>query len=279
MWHDADYILRVEGLRIGFDGPGGCAEAVRGVSFDLKRGATLGVVGESGSGKSLTGLALMGLVQRPGRIMGGKILLRLRDGGEVDVAAMREGDEALYRLRGSKVAMVFQEPMTALSPVHSVGEQIAEAVRVHRKARRAEAWEAAREMLERVGVEDAAQRMRQYPFEFSGGMRQRVVIAMALVCRPEVLIADEPTTALDVTVQAQVLTLIDRLKRELGTSVILISHDLGVIAQAADDVVVMKSGEIVERGTVREVLKTPKHEYTRRLLAAVPRFEDVEVGA
>ena len=227
---------------------------MEGVSFSLGRGRTLALVGESGSGKSVTAYSILRLIQPPGRITGGKILFRSARAGEIDLAALGEKSEALFKVRGGLISMIFQEPMTALSPVHSVGSQIAEAILLHQQVDKAE----------------ARRRTVESPHELSGGMRQRVVIAMALVCRPELLIADEPTTALDVTIQAQILGLIKTLQRSLGCSVLLITHDFGVVAQMADDVAVMHHGKIVEHGSVRSVLKNPQHAYTKALLDALP---------
>ena len=264
-----DIVLSVRDLRVTFDTVRGRTQAVRGVSFDLPRGKTLALVGESGSGKSVTSYSILRLIQKPGEIAGGQILFRERDGRVTDIAALGERDEALYRIRGGKIGMIFQEPMTALSPVHTVADQIAEAVLLHRRdVDKKQAVDVAGEMLARVGIADVKRRLAQYPFEFSGGMRQRVVIAMALVCRPEVLIADEPTTALDVTVQAQILRLINELQDQMGTSVLFITHDLGVVAQVADAVAVMRHGRIVERAPARDLFKRPIHPYTRELLAA-----------
>jgi oligopeptide/dipeptide ABC transporter ATP-binding protein len=270
---EADNILSVEGLRVTFRTIEGPVEAVRGIGFNVKRGRTLAIVGESGSGKSVTSYAILRLIQPPGRITGGKIVFRPKVGPEYDIASLPDNSEQLFKLRGGKIGMIFQEPMTALSPVHTVGNQLIEAVCLHRTKDKTEARQIAADMLAKVGIPDPQRRLDQYPFEFSGGMRQRVVIAMALVCRPEVLIADEPTTALDVTVQAQILQLINDLKREMNASVIFITHDLGVVAQVADEVVVMNHGLIVETGTTRQIFKSPYHPYTKRLLAAVPRFE------
>ena len=263
-------LLEVTDLKTHFVTPDGTVPAVDGVSFNIARGRTLALVGESGSGKSVTSYSILRLVQPPGKIIAGKILLRSARLGNIDIAALDERSELLYRVRGGLVSMIFQEPMTALSPVHTVGSQIAEAILLHQRATKAEARVITVEMLKKVGIASADRCFDQYPHELSGGMRQRVVIAMALVCRPELLIADEPTTALDVTIQAQILGLIKTLQRELGCSVLLITHDFGVVAQVADDVAVMWRGKIVEQGTVREVLKNPQHAYTRALLDALP---------
>ncbi len=269
MSEPADNVLSVRDLRVSFDTVHGNTQAVRGVSFDLPRGKTLALVGESGSGKSVTSYSILRLIQPPGRITGGQILFNSADGTTTDIALLDEKSEPLYRIRGGKISMIFQEPMTALSPVHTIGDQVSEAILLHRPVSRREAMDLAADMLARVGITEVRRRLKQYPFEFSGGMRQRVVIAMALVCQPEILIADEPTTALDVTVQAQILSLINELREQMGTSVLFITHDLGVVAQVADEVAVMKHGRIVERSGVRELFADPLHPYTRELLAAV----------
>ena len=269
----ADNVLSVEGLRVVFETLEGTTEAVRGVSFEMRRGKTLALVGESGSGKSVTSYAILRLIQRPGRIAGGRILFRPQHGRELDIAALGARDEELYRVRGGKIGMIFQEPMTALSPVHTIGNQLGEAIALHRNLKGRESEELATEIMAKVGIPEPRKRLKQYPFEFSGGMRQRVVIAMALVCRPEILIADEPTTALDVTVQAQILRLINDLKAEMKTSVLFITHDLGVVAQVADEVAVMRRGRIVERAGVQQLFERPMHPYTRQLLAAVPHAD------
>ncbi len=263
-------LLEVKNLRVSFFTPDGEVGAVQNVSFSIPRGRTLALVGESGSGKSVTAYSLLRLVQPPGRILGGRMILRSQREGEIDIAHLDEKSGLLFKVRGGLVSMIFQEPMTALSPVHTIGSQIDEAILVHQDVSAAAARRQTLEMLHKVGISNAEQRYAQYPHELSGGMRQRAVIAMALVCRPELLIADEPTTALDVTIQAQILGLIKTLQREIGCSVLLITHDFGVVAQMADDVAVMRHGEIVERGGVREVLKQPQHAYTRTLLDALP---------
>lgn len=240
----------------------------------MRRGKTLALVGESGSGKSVTSYAILRLIRPPGRIVAGSIHFRPKQGDAVDMAALGERDERLYRIRGGRIGMVFQEPMTALSPVHTVGDQLTEAVRLHRVMSMKSARALAADMMARVGIAEPVRRLDQYPFEFSGGMRQRVVIAMAMICEPEILIADEPTTALDVTVQAQILRLIADLQRQMGTSVLFITHDLGVVAQVADDVAVMRHGRIVERAGVHEIFREPGHPYTRELLEAVPHPEN-----
>jgi ABC-type dipeptide/oligopeptide/nickel transport system ATPase component len=263
-------LLEVRNLRVSFFTPDGVIGAVQNVSFSIDRGRTLALVGESGTGKSVTAFSLLRLIQPPGRILSGRILLRSRREGDIDIAHLDEESGLLFKVRGGLVSMIFQEPMSALSPVHTLGSQIDEAILTHQDVSGAAARRLTLEMLHKVGIPDPALFYRQYPHEISGGMRQRGIIAMALVCRPELLIADEPTTALDVTIQAQILGLIKTLQREIGCSVLLITHDFGVVAQMADDVAVMKQGEIVERGAVRAVLRNPQHPYTRELLDALP---------
>jgi oligopeptide transport system ATP-binding protein len=260
-------ILSVRDLRVEFRSEGRRLPAVDGVSFDLWPGRTLGLVGESGSGKSVTSLALLRLVpDPPGRITGGSIRFAGEDLLAQDPAAMR-------RIRGRRIAMIFQDPMTSLNPYLRVGRQLGEVLELHERATRREARRRAIEMLERVGLPDAANRVDRYPHEFSGGMRQRVMIAMALLCKPAVLIADEPTTALDVTVQAQILDLVRELRDEMGTAVLLITHDLGVVAGIADEIAVMYAGRIVERGPTAELFARPRHPYTLGLLRCIPRLD------
>jgi ABC-type dipeptide/oligopeptide/nickel transport system ATPase component len=263
-------LLEVSNLRVTFATPYGTVGAVQNVSFSLQRGRTLALVGESGSGKSVTAYSLLRLVPAPGKIVAGRMVLRSQRAGEIDIAHLDEKSGLLFKVRGGLVSMIFQEPMSALSPVHTIGSQIDEAILAHQEVSPAAAKRVTLEMLNKVGIANAEQRYHQYPHEVSGGMRQRAVIAMALVCRPELLIADEPTTALDVTIQAQILGLIKTLQREIGCSVLLITHDFGVVAQMADEVAVMQRGQIVERGAVRAVLKHPQHAYTRTLLDALP---------
>ncbi|MCZ6886915.1 MAG: ABC transporter ATP-binding protein [Gammaproteobacteria bacterium] len=263
-------VLQIRDLAVDFSTETGITHALRGVSFDVTRGQVTAVVGESGSGKSVTAHCVMRLIQPPGRIVGGSIQFAPDRAEPFEIVSLPAKDPRLHDLRGGQISMVFQEPMTALSPVHTVGDQVTEAILCHRDVGKQAAWREAAQMLERVGIDDTGRRMRMYPFEFSGGMRQRVVIAMALVCHPQILICDEPTTALDVTIQAEILTLIRDLQRELGNSVLFITHDLAVVAQLADHVVVMYQGRVLEIGTVRQVLKAPVHPYTRGLLAAIP---------
>ncbi len=265
-----DILLDVRDLKTYFRVDGQEVRAVDGASFTMPRGRILAIVGESGCGKSVTAYSILRLIQPPGEIVDGQVMLHPRMGGSLDVTALGEKDEQLYHLRGGLASMIFQEPMTALSPVHTIGNQICEAIRLHQDVTRKQAEARAAEMLAKVGIPAAEQRLSQYPHEMSGGMRQRVVIAMALVCNPELLIADEPTTALDVTIQAQILNLIKDLQRDLGTSVLLITHDLGVVAQTAEDVVVMYLGRIIETADVRSLMKDPRHPYTRGLLESLP---------
>ncbi len=269
-----DIILKVRNLTVVFDSvTGQSLTAVNDVGFDLYRGQTLAIVGESGSGKSVTAYATMRLIQVPGRIASGRIVLYPRDGKPIDITALKEGSPLLYQVRGGLIGMIFQEPMTALSPVIPVGKQVAESARLHRAVTRHEAERMSIEMFGRVGIPNPEQSIRQYSFEFSGGMRQRVVIAMALVARPQILIADEPTTALDVTIQAQILELIRELKDEFNSSVIFITHDLGVVAQVADEVMVMNQAQVMEQANVYALYDNPIHPYTRKLLAAMPRLD------
>ena len=260
-------LLEVRDLRTWFDGDGGTYRAVDGISFSLQAGRTLGIVGESGCGKSVTSLSIMGLVPRPpGRIAGGEILFEGVDLLKLDAEALRD-------LRGARMAMIFQEPMTSLNPAYTVGDQIVEGILRHQKLDRAAARAKAIEMLRLVRIPAPEQRFDEYPHKLSGGMRQRAMIAMALACGPRLLIADEPTTALDVTIQAQILDLLRRLREETGTAIILITHDLGVIAELADDVVVMYAGQIVERAPVKRLFDAAQHPYTIGLLGAIPELD------
>ena len=264
-------VLQIKDLRVRFQTEIGSVDAVDGISLEIGRGRILGLVGESGCGKSVTSMSILRLIRPPGKIIGGNIHLCGKAGEDaVEVLGLSENAKALYDVRGGVASMIFQEPMTALSPVHTVGNQVCEAILTHQKVSKAEAEKRAVEMLAKVGIPNPASRLKQYPFEFSGGMRQRVMIAMALVCNPGLLIADEPTTALDVTIQAQILQLICKVRDDLGAGVLLITHDLGVVAQTADDVAVMYLGRIVEQGSVHDVLKNPIHPYTKGLLASLP---------
>jgi oligopeptide/dipeptide ABC transporter ATP-binding protein len=256
-------MLHVSHLTTVFDLPGGPAPAVDDVSFEIRTGETLGLVGESGSGKSVTALSIMRLVQPPGRIAGGAILFKGRD-------LLTLSEREMQRIRGAEIALIFQEPMTALNPVFTIGDQIAETLLVHGRATRRTAKAHAIELLEAVRIPQASARVADYPHQLSGGMRQRVLIAMAIACKPSLVLADEPTTALDVTIQAEILELLREMKQTLGLSLLLVTHDLGVIAEMADRVAVMYAGRIVEHGPVREILREPRHPYTRGLLASLP---------
>ena len=260
-------LLRIAGLRVTFPTPTGAVAPVDGVDLTVQAGQTLGIVGESGCGKSMLSLAIMGLVPKPGRIAAGSVRL-----GERELTTMAPA--ALRKIRGGDVAMIFQDPMTSLNPVHTVGDQIIEAMRVHQrasdKAMRAEAIAA----LRRVRIPSPERRLDDYPHQLSGGMRQRVMIAMALACKPKLLIADEPTTALDVTVQAQILELLRTLQAETGMALILITHDLGVVAEMADEVAVMYAGRVVERSTATALFESPQHPYTIGLLGSMPRLDE-----
>jgi peptide/nickel transport system ATP-binding protein len=264
---DADIVLAVEALRTFFFTRQGVVKAVDDVSFSLRRGETLAIVGESGCGKSMTALSIMRLIpQPPGRIVGGSVTLSGRD-------LLRLDDEAMRLVRGNEISMIFQEPMTSLNPVLTIGAQIGEALRLHQGLSRSGALARAGDMLRVVKIPEGEQRAREYPHQLSGGMRQRAMIAMALACKPAVLIADEPTTALDVTIQAQILALIVELQRAMQTAVILITHDLGVVAETAQRVIVMYAGKKVEEADVGELFAAPLHPYTKGLLASIPRLD------
>ncbi|MCS0673385.1 ABC transporter ATP-binding protein [Cytobacillus firmus] len=264
-------ILEVKNLKTHFFSGKKVIKAVDGVDFDVKRGETLGIVGESGSGKSITSLSIMRLIaEPPGKIVDGEIKFKGKN-------LLSETEEGMRQMRGNKISMIFQEPMTSLNPVYSVGEQIAEAFRIHQKLPKKEAWQKAVEMLRLVGIPSPEKRAKQEPHELSGGMRQRVMIAMALACKPELLIADEPTTALDVTIQAQILDLLKNLQEQLGTAVIMITHDMGVVSETCDRVAVMYCGKIVEHTDVDSLFENPKHPYTQGLLRSIPAVDrDVE---
>ena len=261
-------LLEVTDLQTQFPTRAGLVKAVDGVSFTIGEGELLGLVGESGCGKSITALSIMRLISKPGKISGGSIKFK---GEELTTAAT----ERLREIRGNDIAMIFQEPMTSLNPVFTVGEQIAEALRLHRKLDRKAAWAAAIEAMKEVSIPSPERRVKDYPHQLSGGMRQRVMIAMALACDPELLIADEPTTALDVTIQAQILELLDELRRTRKLAVLLITHDLGVVAEVADRVCVMYTGKIVEESGVDELFENPKHPYTKGLLRSVPKLTEI----
>mgnify|MGYP000422244968 CR=1 FL=1 len=256
-------LLKVRDLQTSFFTPAGEVKAVNGVSFNLERGKVLGIVGESGSGKSVTAYSIMQILASTGKIVGGSIKL---DGQELVGA----GEKVMKTVRGNKISIIFQDPMTSLNPTYTIGHQLMEAILLHTDRNRKQAWDRAVEMLRLVNVNEPEKRMKQYPFEFSGGMRQRVMIAMALACEPDILIADEPTTALDVTIQAQILELMKSLQEELGMAIIMITHDLGVVAQLCDEVIVMYAGSICEQGTAEEIFYNPRHEYTKGLMRSIP---------
>ncbi len=256
-------LLEVRDLRTSFFTDAGEVKAVNGVSFNLDEGKVLGIVGESGSGKSVTAYSIMQILAGTGKIVGGSIKFR---GEEL----VNSGEEKMKTIRGNKISIIFQDPMTSLNPTYTIGHQLMEAITLHTNRNKKEAWDRAVEMLKLVNVNEPEKRMKQYPFEFSGGMRQRVMIAMALACEPDILIADEPTTALDVTIQAQILDLMSSLQKELGMAIIMITHDLGVVAQMCDEVIVMYAGSICEQGTADEIFYNPSHEYTKGLMRSIP---------
>lgn len=263
----SDKLLEVNNLHVSFKTHGGEVHAVRGVAFDIKQGETLAIVGESGCGKSVTSLAVMGLLPKPnGKIIDGSIRFK---GTEMTTLTPKK----MRRIQGVNVSMIFQDPMTALNPTLTIGSQLTEGIIHQKKVSRKEAHQKAIEMLHMVGLSNGEQRMKQYPYQFSGGMRQRIVIAMALICEPDLIIADEPTTALDVTIQAQILELFDHIQEETGVSMIMITHDLGVVAKTADRVAVMYAGKIVEMGSKRDIFYRAKHPYTQALLNAIVRVD------
>ena len=268
-------LLTVSDLKVEFRINDTVVHAVDGASFRVPEGATVALVGESGSGKSVISQAIMGILPKPARITGGQILFRDSDNGETvtDIVSLDPDSKQMRSIRGRRISIIFQEPMTSLSPLHTIGDQVGEALKLHRSASRAEAQELTSEMLRLVGFPDPVRALKTYPFELSGGLRQRAMIAMALVCRPALLVADEPTTALDVTIQAQILKLIKDLQAELGMAVLMITHDLGVVANVADEIIVMYQGRILERGTLDDIFRHPGHEYLKALLRAVPRFD------
>ena len=259
-------ILEIKNLHTYFYTDSGVIKSVDGVDIELREGSTLGIVGESGSGKSVTALSVMGLLMgTTGKVADGEILFEGRD-------LTKLNDEERRKMRGEKISMIFQEPMTSLNPVMKIGDQITECILMHNSISKQEAWDRAVEMLKLTGVPRVERMMKEYPFQLSGGQRQRVMIAMALVCKPKILIADEPTTALDVTIQAQILDLMGNLKQKIGTSILFITHDLGVVAEICDDVVVMYSGRVVEKGDVKSIFANPSHPYTKGLLASIPKL-------
>ena len=260
-------LLEVENLKTEFKVKRGTVKAVNNVSFGVEKGEILAIVGESGSGKSVSSLSVMGLIRDPGKVTGGRIMFH----GENLVDKTKK---EMNKIRGDKISMIFQEPMTSLNPVYKIGDQIMESILTHTDLSKSEAKKTAIKMLDLVGIPSPEQRMEDYPHQMSGGMRQRVMIAMALSCNPEVLIADEPTTALDVTIQAQILELIDKLRNKIGMAVLLITHDLGVVAETADRVVVMYCGRIVEQADVKDIFTDPLHPYTKGLLESIPRMEE-----
>ena len=260
-------VLSVQDLHVSFTTYGGEVKAVRGVSFDLHKGETLAIVGESGCGKSVTSQSIMRLIpDPPGKVTGGRILFNGRD-------LLKATESQMRKIRGADISMIFQDPMTALNPTLTIGEQIMEGIRQHHDVSKREAKQKAIDMLKLVSIPNPEERLTQYPHQFSGGMRQRIVIAMSLVCEPDVLIADEPTTALDVTIQAQILELFKEIQKKTGVSIILITHDLGVVAQVADRIAVMYAGKIVEEGNRREIFYHSQHPYTQGLLRSVPRLD------
>ncbi len=265
------HLLEVTDLKTQFPTRAGLVRAVDGVSFTIGEGELLGLVGESGCGKSITALSIMRLIYPPGKIVEGSIRFKGED-------LTKASDERLREIRGNDIAMIFQDPMTSLNPVYRVGEQIAEALRLHRKLDKKAAWDAAIEAMREVAIPSPERRVNDYPHQLSGGMRQRVMIAMALACDPELLIADEPTTALDVTIQAQILELLDELRRSRKLAVLLITHDLGVVAEVADRVCVMYTGKVVEESGVDELFADPKHPYTRGLLRSVPKLTEIGIA-
>jgi peptide/nickel transport system ATP-binding protein len=269
----SDVLLEIRNLSTHFETRAGTVKAVDGLDLTLRRNHTMCVVGESGSGKSMTASSILQILRKPGRIVSGEMIYHFKDGRSVDIAKLDPASKQMRAIRGKYISMIFQEPMTSMSPVHTIGSQISEMILVHEEVSKAEAKERTLELLRRVGIPNPAARFSSYPFQMSGGMRQRAMIAMALACKPELLIADEPTTALDVTTQANVLKLMREIQRESGISIMLITHDLGVVAEVADDVTVMYLGRTMEQANVFDLFKTPQHPYTRALLNSVPRLD------
>lgn len=264
---ESNNILDIENLKISFFTPAGEVKAVNDVSYHMKHGEVLGIVGESGSGKSVSSYSIMGLIAHPGKIVGGSIHF---NGHQIETMTEKE----LQKIRGNEVSIIFQDPMTSLNPVYTIGNQLKEVLRLHTGKSKQEIHDRAKELLELVGVNEPERRLKQYPHEFSGGMRQRVMIAMALACEPKLLIADEPTTALDVTIQAQILDLMVDLRRKINMSIILITHDLGVVSNVCDNIAVMYAGKVVEYGTIDEIFYNPKHQYTVGLLKSIPKINE-----
>ena len=265
----SEKILEIKDERLSFFTPAGEVKALNGVSFSMNQGDVLGIVGESGSGKSVTAYSIMGLTAYPGRLVGGTVWF---NGHQIDKMTEKE----FRKIRGNEVSIIFQDPMTSLNPVYTIGNQIVEVILLHTKKTKQEAWARAKELLELVGINEPDRRLKQYPHELSGGMRQRVMIAIALACEPKLLIADEPTTALDVTIQAQILELMNDLRHKLGMSIIMITHDLGVVAQMCETIAVMYAGHIVEYGTTDEIFYNPQHEYTKGLINSIPKLNAEE---
>ena len=265
----SDYLVDIKNERLSFFTPAGEVKALNDVSLHLNEGEVLGIVGESGSGKSVTAYSLMGITAYPGKLIGGEINFNGHD-----ITTMSEKD--FRKIRGKEVSIIFQDPMTSLNPVYTVGEQIREVVMLHTKKSRKEATNRAIELLDLVGINEPEKRVKQYPHELSGGMRQRIMIAIALACEPKLLIADEPTTALDVTIQAQILELMTELKEKLGMAIIMITHDLGVVSNMCDRIAVMYAGKVVEYGTVEDIFYNPQHEYTKGLLRSIPKLSEKE---
>lgn len=261
----SEKLLEIKDERLSFFTPAGEVKALNGVSFSMEEGEVLGIVGESGSGKSVTAYSVMGLTAYPGKLIGGTINF---NGHQIDKMSEKE----MRKIRGNEVSIIFQDPMTSLNPVYTIGNQITEVICLHTGKSKKEAHDRAKELLELVGINEPAKRLKQYPHELSGGMRQRVMIAIALACEPKLLIADEPTTALDVTIQAQILELMQELRKKLGMSIIMITHDLGVVASMCERIAVMYAGHIVEYGTADEIFYEPKHEYTKGLIKSIPKL-------
>ena len=266
----SEKLLEIKDEKLSFFTPAGEVKALNGVSFSMNEGEVLGIVGESGSGKSVTAYSIMGLTAYPGKLIGGTIYF---NGHQIEKMSEKE----MRKIRGNEVSIIFQDPMTSLNPVYTIGNQITEVIRLHTGKSKKEAYDRAKELLELVGINEPTKRLKQYPHELSGGMRQRVMIAIALACEPKLLIADEPTTALDVTTQAQILELMQELRQKLGISIIMITHDLGVVASMCERIAVMYAGHIVEYGTADEIFYEPKHEYTKGLINSIPKLSAQEI--